>query len=129
IDALIPRRDVLSLLADVAHVHLAAELHRAECHLTNDESGIPQFPIPHLPYSLPLRATICYTDCELAPIPRVDLPNSLRAVSNQEWFSPVLIVGHGFVARVPPHYHSPFSLLESIARLYKAFRVPFIPWW
>src|SRR6202034_3099470 len=45
------------LLTEVAHVHLAAELHRAERHLAHDESGIAQFPVLHLPYSLwPLQA-------------------------------------------------------------------------
>src|SRR6266852_6436893 len=38
-------------LTEVAHVHLAAELHRAKRQLTHDEYGIPQFPIPHRPSS------------------------------------------------------------------------------
>src|SRR5271155_4029269 len=39
------------LLTKVAHVHPAAELHRAKTHLAHNEPSIPQFSIPHLPYS------------------------------------------------------------------------------
>ena len=39
------------LLAEVAHVHLAAELHGSQRHLAHDESCVPQFPVLHLPYS------------------------------------------------------------------------------
>ncbi len=36
------------LLAEVAHVHPASELHRAKRHSAHDESSIPQSPVSHL---------------------------------------------------------------------------------
>src|SRR5580704_15341503 len=38
-------------LTKIAHVHLAAELHRAKRHLAHDESCVPQFPILHVSHT------------------------------------------------------------------------------
>ena len=51
IDAMIQRElhhPVRLILAQVAHVHLAAELHAAERHFAHDQAGMSQCSVPHV---------------------------------------------------------------------------------
>src|SRR5258707_1285556 len=65
------------LLTEVAHVHFAAELHRAKRQLAHDQSGVAQLPILHRRYSVPANKN-CDSDFVPNPMPR----SSTAAISS-----------------------------------------------